>query len=800
MRLVNKFCLAVFLAGFFFFQSTAAFAVETAAERQINEWSKTLGKIEKSLKRADLPESDLEQIRARLAEIKGEARKLRAKHEPELEALEQQLKKIGPKPKEGEEPEAIAKTRKEQTALLELQKSLSNGVGLVVLRSSQLDGLASEIQRKYFLGNLLSRTKSALNPFLWVDAISYLPDFSTRIRLLVEGWLRGVEETGSNLKLFFIALSLIFALLVAFPLRYWTQSKARPIIDSDEPAYARRITVAALTAAADILPPLTAAWLFYGALYLTEVLNLRMGRIVLAAVMAISAFVLIRGVARAILSPYAPRWRLGVLPDSSAQRIYSLVAAAALIFGLDYFFTRLSSVLFLDLPFTIAQSVISAASIAVLLALVLNTPLGVLSELETPPERAKFIWLRRMRSLLWLLVFAIFITLAAGYIALGRFLAIQSVTTGLLVISFYVLHLLADETLIVRLQPERSTGKFLQRIFALSSRAVERFGLALATLIDISLVLAGIPLVILQWGVQWEDVRGWISAAFFGIEFGNIRISISSVLIGLAVFAFGFLLTRLFQKWLDTRLLSRTKLDTGVRNSIRTGTGYAGIMLAALLAMSYGGVDFTGIAVVAGALSVGIGFGLRSIVNNFVSGLILLVERPFKAGDWIVVGSDEGYVKKIKVRSTEIETFNRASVIVPNADLITKPVTNWTHKSKLGRITIPIGVSYDSSPDQVKALLLKCTENVEIIEKDPAPYVLFTDFGDNALIFELRAYIKDVSKSLSTSSALRFAIFRSLNAANIAIPFPQRDIHIIPQPEPKEEAGEGMRAGQPNKL
>ncbi|HHK74845.1 MAG TPA: mechanosensitive ion channel family protein, partial [Rhizobiales bacterium] len=392
-------------------------------------------------------------------------------------------------------------------------------------------------------------------------------------------------------------------------------------------------------------------------------------------------------------------------------------------------------------------------------------------------------------------VFAILFTLSAGYIALARFLAIQSVTTGLLVISFYVLHLLADETLVVRLQPDRATGKFLQNIFALSSRAVERFGLALATLIDISLVLIGIPLVILQWGVQWDDVRGWIAAAFFGVELGNIRISLSSVLIGVSVFAFGYLLTRLFQKWLDTRLLSRTKLDVGVRNSLRTGSGYAGIMLAALLAMTYGGVDFTGIAVVAGALSVGIGFGLRSIVNNFVSGLILLAERPFKAGDWIVVGSDEGYVKKIKVRSTEIETFNRASVIVPNADLITKPVTNWTLKSKLGRIIIPIGVSYDADPDEVQKILLKCARGLEIVEANPEPYVLFRDFGDNALIFELRAYIKDVSKSLSTASQLRFAIFRELKAASIAIPFPQRDVHIISQPE-AAPAGQGQGEGE----
>ena len=168
------------------------------------------------------------------------------------------------------------------------------------------------------------------------------------------------------------------------------------------------------------------------------------------------------------------------------------------------------------------------------------------------------------------------------------------------------------------------------------------------------------------------------------------------------------------------------------------------------------------------------------MVNNFVSGLILLVERPIKAGDWVVVGSHEGKVKKVNVRSTEVETFQRASVIIPNADLISSPVVNWTHKNMLGRVEVRIGVAYGTDPRRVEEILLECAKAHANVIANPQPNVLFMDFGDSALIFELRAYIADVENRLGTASDLRFAINDDLIAAGIEIPFPQRVVHMAP--------------------
>jgi small-conductance mechanosensitive channel len=219
-------------------------------------------------------------------------------------------------------------------------------------------------------------------------------------------------------------------------------------------------------------------------------------------------------------------------------------------------------------------------------------------------------------------------------------------------------------------------------------------------------------------------------------------------------------------------------MDPGIVNSIDTVVGYVGIALAALLAVSYAGLDITNLAIVAGALSVGIGFGLQSIVNNFVSGLILLIERPIKVGDRIVVGDQQGLVRRISVRATEIETFDRASLIVPNSELITGRVLNWTHRDSLVSVNIKVGVGYGSDPAQVVAILKKCADDHPEVLRNPPAGAIFENFGDSALMFSLRISLPDIANSSRVQSELRIAMLTALREANIEIPFNQLDVNL----------------------
>jgi small-conductance mechanosensitive channel len=211
-----------------------------------------------------------------------------------------------------------------------------------------------------------------------------------------------------------------------------------------------------------------------------------------------------------------------------------------------------------------------------------------------------------------------------------------------------------------------------------------------------------------------------------------------------------------------------------VRDSIRIGVGYVGIVIAALAAFSYAGFNLSNLAILAGAFSVGIGFGLQSVVNNFVSGLILLAERPVKVGDLVVVGGEEGYVRKISVRSTEVETSERARVLIPNSYFITEKVKNWTLRDNTRRIVIPVSVGYGCDPRKVMATLLKVAQDNPDVMTTPAPSVDF-DFGADTLNFKVYAFVYDLNKGGSTSTDLRIAILDAFNEAGIAMPFRQTD-------------------------
>src|SRR5690606_33230100 len=273
-----------------------------------------------------------------------------------------------------------------------------------------------------------------------------------------------------------------------------------------------------------------------------------------------------------------------------------------------------------------------------------------------------------------------------------------------------------------------------------------------------------------------RDIEGLAYRVFTYVTLGNISISIIGIVGGLALFALGYFLTRWVQRWIDRHVLARSHVDQGVRNSVKTGIGYLGVGLALLIGVSAAGIDLSSFALVASALSVGIGFGLQNIVSNFVSGLILLVERPFKVGDHVVSGTTEGIVKRISVRATEIETFRKQSIIVPNSDLINSPVGNWTHRNKIGRSEVPVSVSYRADPQKVMDILLELVDQIPAVLRNPEPHVEFLSFGPSSLNFELRFHLADMGDGLKIRNDLRIAILNRFREENIDIPFPQQEI------------------------
>jgi small-conductance mechanosensitive channel len=499
------------------------------------------------------------------------------------------------------------------------------------------------------------------------------------------------------------------------------------------------------------------------------------------------AFTAISALVRAVLAPSEPQWRLVPLADRPARRLTRLLRAIAAVYAIDGVLTEAARAFYVPLTLSVAQSIAATLAFAVLLIGVLLTPFAPQTAPETDRETAPGATAARepysrhrprwLKVPLWLLTLGIVAASLTGYVALARFAAQQILLTGIVALVCWLGYLAIRAFTSESTEQSRAVGALLERRFGLDAPRREQLARLTEAALTLALAMCALPVLMLQWGFSGADIRDWSKSLLFGFDVGQFHFSLVRILAGIVLFMGLLLATRLIQRWVRDRLLA-SRMDAGIANSIETVSGYAGITLSALVALSYAGLDITNLAIVAGALSVGIGFGLQSIVNNFVSGLILLIERPIKVGDRVVVGDQQGYVRRISVRATEIETFDRASVIVPNSELIMGRVVNWTHRDWQGAVNIKVGVGYDADPDQVSAILMKCAADHPLVLRNPPPGVSLDAFGDSALMFNLRVSVPDIDKGAGVQSDLRLAILKALRAAGIDIPFNQLDVTL----------------------
>ncbi len=294
-----------------------------------------------------------------------------------------------------------------------------------------------------------------------------------------------------------------------------------------------------------------------------------------------------------------------------------------------------------------------------------------------------------------------------------------------------------------------------------------------AAIVLIQLAIWSIVVTSLYYVWQYPET---VQKIFPGLELPNIHLSNilqALVFMSLVLYVFRFI-KKMIIRWVD----KHPKGDKSVYYSLIKFIGYVGWIIALWGTLSFLGLKLQNLAIVLGALSVGIGFGMQNIINNFISGVLLLFERPIAIGDWIQVDGFEGIVTNIRIRATELETFDKAHVWIPNSSILSGNVVNITKPNKSGRIIIPVGVSYDSDMDQVRQILLNCIQATEGVLSDPAPMVLMKEFGDSSVLFEIRCYVANVEKSLLIRSDLMFAVWNALKANGIEIPFPQRVVHL----------------------
>ena len=751
-------------------QQSAPSETQEAAGPDYAAWQITAERAEESIERGRASNVALEELRAEIVGWRESLLAAQSTNSSRIATLRTQIEALGPVPESGNESEEIAARRAElngqlarlQAPVLAAEEAFTRANGII----SEIDRIIRERQTDA----LLTLGPSPLNPVLWGRGLRELGATVTElVAEVTEAWANPSQREATTKDLPVILLLTAVGLVLIMRGRRWATRLGVRLYDrwnsgKDVWGFLVSLTQVAL--------PLVGLFVLTEALFATGLIGLKGSEIVSALPIWGATLLGARWLAGRLFPARMSAPPLAVQPErrGEARSYTTLLAVLMVLQGVIGLLSEVGD-------FSDETVVVLSFPIIVMTALVLFR-LGqfLTGQMTTHAEEGGDVGYRN-RVVRVLSRGAMLVSVVAPVAAAIGFTA----AANALIYPFVLMLALLSAVLLLQ--------KLVSDIYALVTHSPDGQADALIpVLIGFLLTLAALPFLALIWGARVADLTEIWARFREGFSLGGTRISPTDFLAFVLIFTFGYALTRLVQGALRTSVLPKTKIDPGGQNAIVVGLGYVGIFVAALVAITSAGIDLSSIAIVAGALSVGIGFGLQTIVSNFVSGIILLIERPISEGDWIEVGGQQGYVRDISVRSTRIETFDRTDVIVPNADLVSGTVTNFTRGNTVGRVIVPVGVAYGSDTRRVEAILREIAEAHPMVLAQPAPAVLFQGFGADSMDFEIRAILRDVNWMMAVKSEMNHQIVKRFAEEEIEIPFAQRDVWIR-NPEALREGG-----------
>jgi potassium-dependent mechanosensitive channel len=497
---------------------------------------------------------------------------------------------------------------------------------------------------------------------------------------------------------------------------------------------------------------------------------------------ALASIAVAAALTRSLFAPDHPNWRLVGLDNRNSRHARRAIIGVVTLTALSHLIVALNRSIGADVVYQSAWQGISVfcVALAIIAALWRDPHADCDSDAILGPRvTTGRDWYGVIRVIIAIAAATVVIAVLAGFMGFASFLVDQINWIGFIILVAVMTFSLLEEAIAYGCRPATPLGRALINSIGLRNESLEQIAILLSGIVSVVIFISVVLLVLAPWGIQSSDLPTYLHSAFFGFRVGDITISLASIIVAVAILIAGSMATHTVESWLESRFLPHTRLDIGLRNAIKTSFGYFGFILALGFALAYLGLNFQKLAIVAGALSVGIGFGLQSIVNNFVSGLILLWERAIRVGDWIIVGKDEGIVRRINVRSTEIETFDRAAVVVPNSNLVIGVVKNFVRTDRSGRVQISMPVNPAADPEKARDVLLEIATNHSLVLKEPAPFVGFSAITPAAFNFDLFCYVADVSTLGSVKSELNFEIYRRFKAEGLfAAPLPQSVVNL----------------------
>ncbi|WP_003476475.1 DUF3772 domain-containing protein [Xanthomonas translucens] len=727
----------------------------------------------------------LRKLIGQVADAQRDAEAAVAALTPQLAQVDARLKQLG-EPAAGEASDIVAQRKDLAKQRAPLDSGIKRGK-LLVLDAKQLGEQIEALQAEHFSQELSMRSDSPLSPTLWRQIASDFPDDRDRLlalyQLAAQALDAAIAENGTGA--LGIGLSIAFVLL--FPLRYLLRWLGKRYAMSRAPGSRLRRSGLALWFL--LLGTLTAG---LAALVLAESLRsigavpARLESVLRGFVVVSFAAAFMGSLGASVLLPNQPSWRLFPIDDATARRLRKYTWATATLAWVSSMLLVINRASHTSASATVAADGLIALAYAVLILAILTSlsrlrrrqyaeaAAQALENGQPPPPGQHGGALALVGVLVRVAVVVALLAALLGYLYLGLFITRQIIWITMVVGAIRLLMTFADDFALWLFASEGRLGRAANGAFGVRASRLEQAGVLTSAVVRVALLLIGLGALLMPFGTNTSTVADWFSVLSQGIPIGkDNHLYPVAVLKAVLVLGLSLLAVQYIHGWLTQTYLPKTELDDGSRNSISTVARYVGILLAVLCALAWSGIDVAQIALVVSALSVGIGFGLQSIIQNFVSGLILLAERPVKIGDWVKIGDQEGDVRKISVRSTEIQVGDRSTLIVPNSELITKTLRNMTLAGPLGRVQIQFAVSLGTDVVKLRTLLLELYAAHPGVLQDPEPSVFIDSIASGHVTLNSFAYVGNPRLVYGIRSDLFFSLLQRLAAEGIALESPQ---------------------------
>lgn len=751
---------------------------------------KKLDAVIASLNSGKATKEQISEFLQTVTQMQDELVRSKQEFEANLESAQKKLNALGNIPEQGSEPALVSRQRKEFSAQADAVRTQITQLDLLKTKIDEINALILKIRNRRLLDNILVKQSSILHPQEFWDSLTSFAGFVFELVKSPFSWYdkQPAERRASvNDNILLVVVGMLAALagagLLGFYIKRWFGYQE----SIEHPDYSQKVRAGIwmFIARGAIPAALIGAFLFW--LHGNPLINTdSFGLLLTTAAVYLLYYYLAKAVVKVIFTPFNGKWRIVEVDGDRARAISSSLIFSAAAICVVSFFQTLADQMNYDSSIIYALKIFANAVKTFCVILVARKALydnKTLSDDEIAEDTpvSELSASSKVSLFITFGVSAAFLLSLFGYIRLSEYIVNRMIVSAVVIVVFYIF-----DNLIRGLFHRILLLRFWIRTFRINRRTLVKtefwFGLLLTPLIWIF----GALTLLAVWGVSVDLLLARVKGFLIGFNIGGIRISITSILLGIVSFFIMLSLFKMLKNSFINGNLSKIEMNDGVRNSIISSIGFLGFIASALTAIAVMGGSLSSITIIAGALSFGVGLGLQNMVSNLAAGMTILWERPIKIGDWVIINGQEGIVRHINMRSTELETADKSTVIIPNSDILSKSLVNLTYSGRMGRVAVKVGVGYESDIPAVKNTLLDIAASNPEVLAEPAPSVSFGNLGENSLEFQLNCFTSDVFRRSAIANDLREKIIENFRRRGINIPHPPQTVYVETAAAPRQ--------------